>query len=811
MAFGKPIDIHQETEADLSLAPDRAITRCTGVFPNGTEFRFRDGVLQVKGVAAPDFADANPSEKIQMRTALEKQFGARRIEIDEYGRFILRDTPGPSAVDKFAQGFREKIYDYTAAGNLAQAQELGIASFIRGKVDAAMESRPDIEAEVRHRFAGPVNLNEMIRLSFDLATDEAQQKAIAAAFVKKEKLVEQIVRRVRAGEDRDSVLTSVRKDIEHTGRYERAPREVAQIMDIATEAARAAYNKSLDKEQAKRDKRNSWNRRFAKVPFTPQREWNSVLDKFQIISTIRLLEQTGVDGDTAWNQIEDFLHEAGVDHSDEVTDYAFSMFGNEAFRAKLQKKFITAKNIDATVAMALRAGQTKASVEASLKADFDADGRTDAEVNELINHAFERAEQHELKMNMKSDLKSFLPFTDERGWDDYLTDHGIFTRVRHAKQAGMDDESLRAELMTDPNILHHPKQQAILEYAIRWGDNRFMLNKVASRIVKKRKLGEEVFRLQQAGTAEANIRTALRRMLDADTNSDEVDAVMESAFASAGSIRNWEKIKDISYRDRIQNAKDLASFVSGGVRNTIIPGITNAPEKVWNFTKKIPGALWHELLHPSDTTKKVAKYSAFGLAIAGISTAAVGVGALALGAYGLKKAAPLVFNVGKHVVTDGATLVGAVAKTAIVNPIKATGRIVSSPFKRGYQAARWATNYVSKPNVKKPKGWLKPFTWMNNKIKGAWYRSKQATLALAAGSLFSIYGAGEGIANAASKDLLGLDAEIPELAIFHAPSGHGGHGGHGGDHGHDAGHGGDHGGDHGEDHGHGAAHGGGHH
>lgn len=194
------------------------------------------------------------------------------------------------------------------------------------------------------------------------------------------------------------------------------------------------------------------------------------------------------------------------------------------------------------------------------------------------------------------------------------------------------------------------------------------------------------------------------------------------------------------------------------------------PGKLYNWGKENP-----------DTVKTVAKYGALGIAIAGISTAAVGVGALVLGGYALKKAAPLAFNVGKHLVVDGATVVQAVGQTVLVNPIKAAGRIVSTPFKRGYQAARWASDYITKPSIKKPKGWTKPFTWMNNALKKTWYRSKQASLGLAAASLFSIYGAGEGLANAASKDLLGLNAEIPELSIFHAPAGGHDHGGHGHD------------------------------
>ncbi len=799
MAFGKLIEVDQATEGDVRLDADRAIILCTGTFPNGTQFRFNDGELQVKGPGAPDFAVANGGEVAQVRAALEKKFGSRRIDLDERGRFILRDTPGPSAVEQLAQGFRERVYDFNASANLEKAQDMGLVSFIREKVDEAIESRPDIEEEARRRFKGPANLDELIKLSYNVATDKKAQLEAAEAFVKKEKLVDQIVRRVRAGEDRNYVLLSVRKDIERTRTYNRAPGEVQQIMDVATEAAKKAYNKAQDKAAAKRESTNKWNRRFMKVPFSPQRQWDGILERHQIISTLRLMEQQEVDGDTAWETIEGYLHEAGVARSEEIADYAFAMFGNEAFRAKLQKKFITANNIDAAVAMSLRAGQSRANIEADLEADFDAQGRSGAEITELINRAFERAEAHERKMNMRSDFKSFLPLTDERTWDDFLTDHGIFTRVRYLKANGTDDVNIRHTLMSDPNIVHHPKQQAILEYAIRWADSRFMIDKVADRIVAKRKLGEEVVRLQKAGTTEADIKLALRPMLDLDTDAEEVDAIFEAAFARAGSIKNREHLIDVLWRDRVQNVKDAAKFVAKGVRNNVIPGFLGLPKNLlWNWPKA--GINW--VRSNPDKAKTIAKYSALGVAIAGISTGALVVGGVALGVYGIKKAAPLALNVGKHLVTDGATLVGAVAKTAIVNPIKATGRIVSSPFKRGYQAARWATNYITKPTVKKPKGWTSPFTWMNNKLKGAWYRSKQGALALAAGSLFSIYGAGEGIANATSKDLLGLDAEIPELSIFHAPSG--GHGGH-------EDHGAAHGGDHGGDHGHAAAHGGGHH
>jgi hypothetical protein len=200
-----------------------------------------------------------------------------------------------------------------------------------------------------------------------------------------------------------------------------------------------------------------------------------------------------------------------------------------------------------------------------------------------------------------------------------------------------------------------------------------------------------------------------------------------------------------------------------------------ASKQKWNNRIR-NGAKWsQDNLVPSwGTVKKAAKLGALGAAGTAIVGGAAVLGAGALALYGAKKLAqgvykagkfalPLAGNVAKHAWNDGGNVLKAAGHSLILNPIKAVGRVISSPFKRGYQAFNWGRNYVDKPEPKKGKGIFGPaLAWMQNTASSAWYRTKQAGLALGAMTAMTVYGGIEGGVNAVSQDLIGTDWHAPE-------------------------------------------------
>lgn len=179
-----------------------------------------------------------------------------------------------------------------------------------------------------------------------------------------------------------------------------------------------------------------------------------------------------------------------------------------------------------------------------------------------------------------------------------------------------------------------------------------------------------------------------------------------------------------------------------------------------------------ETVFTKENAKTAAKWGAMGLAGAATLTAAgiAGIGALlwkgAKAVAGpVKKVAVgtarLGLNMGRHLVSNGKDVVVAAGQSLIVNPIKAVGTMVSKPFVRAYQAFNWGRKYPAKPTLVQKKWYGKPWQWARNGFARTAYRTKQASLALAAAATFGLYGVGEGITNAASRDLLGTDWTVP--------------------------------------------------
>lgn len=278
---------------------------------------------------------------------------------------------------------------------------------------------------------------------------------------------------------------------------------------------------------------------------------------------------------------------------------------------------------------------------------------------------------------------------------------------------------------------------------------------------------------------------------------DDMNAKVEEALNEAISISRRKdrarlRVTEEGLTARIRQARiDHPTWTKAQVEANLLAGVKTVTingktiersdpevEEIFEaaFKKESNEDWWKdkkETVFTKENAKTAAKWGALGLAGAATLTAAGVVGAGALLWKGAKAVGPTIgkvvggtarlgLNMGRHLVSNGKDVVVAAGQSLIVNPIKAVGTMVSKPFVRAYQAFNWGRKYPAKPKLHEAKKWYtKPWQWARNGFARTAYRAKQTGLALAATGLFAIYGAGEGITNAASRDLLGTDWTVP--------------------------------------------------
>lgn len=280
-----------------------------------------------------------------------------------------------------------------------------------------------------------------------------------------------------------------------------------------------------------------------------------------------------------------------------------------------------------------------------------------------------------------------------------------------------------------------------------------------------------------------------------DMNAKVEEALNEAISASRRKDRARLRVTEEGLTDKIRQARiDHPTWTKAQVEANLLAGVKTLTingkniersdpevEEIFEaaFKKEANEDWWKargveaKKVLTVENAKTAAKWGALGLAGAATLTAAgiAGIGALLwkgakVVAGPIKKVAVggarLTWNVGRHLVSDGKNVVVAAGQSLIVNPIKAVGTMVSKPFVRAYQAFNWGRKYPAKPNLIQAKKWYtKPWQWARNGVARTAYRTKQASLALAAAATFGLYGVGEGVTNAASRDLLGTDWTVP--------------------------------------------------
>ncbi|MEK9159904.1 MAG: hypothetical protein AAB383_04205 [Patescibacteria group bacterium] len=796
--FGNgPVEI--DPSGRFRLDSKRTIGSCKGAFPDGTKFEIQNGEPFVQRVAAPTLNVATPDERDQIKGALEENFGKGRIEIDSTGRFHLLEKAPTSEPEKIIRTRMGIVGDAVREFAGITAQEVrgnGMVTHARALLETMDPAQ--VVAQLKAEFSNDydsLDLDELIRVTMKEAGDERANKKEAEAVAKTMKLGQEIVDRMNRGEGLEAIeldLKTLTRSFTVNGvKYTCSKEEVEQIAEAAIEQALALKAQVEAKEKRGKVIRTVKNEAQARNPAAEAFKWDNLLRQNNVVSQIRYLRTQGVSDKDIRNDLERLLQDRGVPRHQEVMDYAFDRASDSAFNKRAADRFVFNRNLHNLVRELKKSGATPDYIESEIKDFIHAEHMAPEEVAEIIQAALDRAEAGQKWTTVGVEARRKLPFTDEKKWDTFLFEHGIYRKTRDWADSGQTEKAIRESLKIEPAIQRHKNQEALIDYILRHWKDADMPKKSATHFVKKEKLGEMVYQLQSATPPflDADIKTAIEGMVPAGTPTEEIDEIVKQAFEAAKSVTNKELAKNL-YRTPLKHAGKALNWVKEGVRDTVLPGILKAPgkiadwikDKAWPGLKKAPGKTWEFVKHNKHPIQTVAKYTTLAAAGTGLLGAAAVVGTLVAGGYVLKKTAPLVLNVGKHLVVDGAPLVKAIGQTVLVNPVKAGGRVISNPFVRAYQAARWGWNYPAHATVKPTTGFFKPFKWARNKLASGWAGLKGGGLALAAGALFSLYGAGEGVANAASKDLFGLNATIPELSIFHAPHGHG-HAAHG-----DAGH-----------------------
>ncbi|MFA6023847.1 MAG: hypothetical protein WC777_01345 [Candidatus Gracilibacteria bacterium] len=455
-------------------------------------------------------------------------------------------------------------------------------------------------------------------------------------------------------------------------------------------------------------------------------------------------------------------------------------------------RFVTEEKLGQRVLAERAAGRPDADIINDLGGDYEEYYhprfqilRTDEDLKTLITCAFHQAdalgklgekakEKHRRKTNRKSRLNALVPLKEENAWDTKMMEMGAFrlARLRREQGVGKDKTILENEIREELARLFagEAKAEEMSIYAAEQSRYSAFNKKIAEKVVFMKSLDRFAKTHIAASLTGAALEAAVRadivtQMVGVDISNAELDDLTRAAIRKAKNEENWG---ERGRKTKETGGKALAVTGSGLKQVLTAPG-------------KGIGWLWNRRASIGSGVVTGLKYGAFGALAAGALGAATVIGGGTLGFLGLRAVVPPVArfawnglrlggNAAVNFVSGGVDFTKTVAESLIVNPIRATGRMVSTPFVRAYQAARWAASKPDKPANKPGKKWYtKPFKWAGNRLAAAWYRTKQTAFAIPTALALGLFGVGEGVTNTISHDLVGADWTVPELSLFEKP------------------------------------------
>ncbi len=770
-----------------------------GIHIDGAEIKIVDGLVFLE-TSPGNSVPANSAQLVAILDFLKKEFGEGAELRGE--TFYFTPERKSSVFGDLLKGVRTRTERKLkeAAGMTPQlVRDNGMVS--RARELLGPDSPASVSAQLEIEFAGLDDLENLIEVALREAQDPEKNKKAAKQLVRKMDLGGYVYSRIGKKDDweiKDDLARDFQEYKIGTKSITRCNEELKEIIDAAFEAAYELRDRADVKAGRDKIKEQIKNEAQSRNPAAEAFKWDGLLRQHGLVSTIRFYRGQGLSDEVIRKQLDNELEGKGIRRRGELINYAFNRVHDTAFNERAADLFVFNRNLHEFVIRAKRDGKNPDDIEEELREMIHADDKSADEVKEIIAAAFKRAEAGKKWKDKGVEARSKVPFvTEESKWDNFVIDEGMLRLVRAMRAEKKDDVQIRYELEQESALSGHKNRDELIDYLLRHAEDKKLHKRSAVRLVEKNKWGELVNSMQTGGVAasEEMIRTALTDTINEVhpniTSPEELKEIIEAAFEAAKWINTKAKGKEFAAEWAYHKPKRGLNKAWDWIKNSSWPALKAAPGKTYDFIR-----------HNAEIIKTGLKYAGLGVAVA---TAAAGAAVLGVGwvgwqglklggralKWGATHTAPIAWgglrlggNILKHVATDGVGVVKAAAQTVFVNAPKALGRMVSSPFVRAYQGFNWGRKYpapTSKVHV--DKWWKKPYQWTRNGISSLAYRGKQAALATSLGLGLMAYGAGEGITNAVSQDLIGTQWHAPELTFFasspthaapHAEAGHGG-------------------------------------
>lgn len=770
-----------------------------GISLDGAEVEIEEGLAFLKtgpGTSVP----ANAAQLRAILDFLKTEFGEGAELRGE--TFYFTPERKSSVFGDLLKGVRTRTERKLkeAAGMTPQlVRDNGMVS--RARELLGPDSPASVSVQLETEFADLPDLENLIEVALREAQDPEKNKKAAKQLVKKMDLGGYVYSQIGKKEEweiKDDLVSAHHEFKAGTHTITRCDDELKEIIAEAFEAAYELRDRADVKANRDEIKEQIKNEVQSRNPAAEAFKWDGLLRQHGLVSTIRYLRDQNIPDEAIREQLDRELESKGIRRRGELINYAFNRVHDTAFNERAADFFVFNRNLHEFVIRAKRDGKDEDDIAEQLRELIHADDKSKEEVKEIIAAAFKRAEAGKKWKDKGVEARSKVPFvTEESKWDNFVIDEGMLRLVRAMRAENKDEVQIRYELEQESALSGHKNRDELIDYLLRHAEDKKLHKRSAVRLVEKNKWGELVNSMQTGGVAasEEMIRTALTDTINEVhpniTSPEELKEIIDAAFEAAKWINTKAKAKEFGAEWAYHKPKRGLNKAWDWIKND-----------AWTAAKAAPGKTYDFIKHNAEIIKTGLKYAGLGVALATAGTAAavLGVGwvgwqGLKLGGRALKwgatHAAPIAWgglrlggNIVKHVATDGVGVVKAAAQTVFVNAPKAIGRMISSPFVRAYQGFNWGRKYpapASKVHV--DKWWKKPYQWTRNGISSLAYRGKQAALATTLGLGLMTYGAGEGIVNAASQDLIGTQWHAPELTFFasspthaapHAEAGHGG-------------------------------------